>query len=183
MYDKTLPLTEDELKRVEQEYEKGSSRFKKISIIAPMLGIGALIAPPEFWNFVKIFDKKKNLRDLEDVTEPMYQSSIMIIIVVITVALAILLSYYAFVHFIKKDLKGKEKIRGEYKVVRVQHLSKKVAENLEGLDTVLHFEKNTSKIKKHLFKKSEKPELLDAKGIIIESSKHAGIIFLEEIVE
>tara|TARA_R110001583_G_scaffold38823_1_gene125113 strand:+ start:209 stop:760 length:552 start_codon:yes stop_codon:yes gene_type:complete len=182
MNNSTLPITPEELKKVEKEYEEGNAKFKKTAIIAPILGISALMAPPELWNFIKIFDKKQGIRKLKDVTEPMYENPTMIGIVLSCVILAIVFTYFAYVHSTKKDLKEKEKIRGEFKVVKVENLSKKVAENLEGLDTVLHFEKNDSKIKKHLFKKSEKPELLNAKGIIIETSKHAGIIFLEEIV-
>ncbi|WP_144669213.1 hypothetical protein [Dokdonia sp. Hel_I_53] len=183
MNNNTLPMTPEELKAIEKEYEKGNSKLKKTSIIAPGLGIAALFAPPELWNFIKFFDKKRTIRNLEDVAEPMYKSPTMIIIVVIGVALTIFLTYYAFVRSVKRDLEDKEKIREEFNVIGVKNLSKKVAENLEGLDTVLHFEKNNSKIKKHLFKKSKNPELLNAKSILIERSKHAGIIFLEEIIK
>lgn len=176
-------MTPEELKIIEKKYEKEYSKFKKTLIVAPVLGITALLAPPELWNFIKYFDKKRTIRNLEDVTEPMYKTPTMITIVIIFVVLSISFTYYAFVYFLKKDLKDKEKIRGQYNVIRIENLSKKVSENLEGLDTVLHFEKNNSKIKKHLFKKSENPELLNAKKILIERSKHTGEIFLQEIIK
>lgn len=176
-------MTPEELKIIKKKYDKGYSKFKKTSIIAPVVGIAALLAPPELWNFIKLFDKKRTIRNLEDVAEPMYKNPTMIIIVIIVVILVIFFTYYAFVRFVKKDLEEKEKIRGQYNVIRIENLSKKVAENLEGLDTVLHFEKTNSKIKKHLFKKSENPELLNAKKILIERSKHAGEIFLQEIIK
>lgn len=183
MNNRTLRMTPEELKIIEKKYKKGCSKFKKTLIIAPVLGIIALLAPPELWNFIKLFDKKRTIRNLEDVTVPMYKNTTMIIIVIIVVILAIFFTYYAFVRFVKKDLEEKEKVRGEFNVIRIENLSKKVAENLEGFDTVLHFEKNNSKLKKHLFKKSENPELLNAKKILIERSKHTGEIFLQEIIK
>ena len=57
-----------------------------------------------------------------------------------------------------------------------------VAKKLDGLDTVLHFEKNEFKIKKHLFNKSKNPELLKAKSILIECSKYSRTIFKEKII-
>ncbi|QCX38425.1 hypothetical protein FF125_08270 [Aureibaculum algae] len=183
MNNTTIPLTPEELKVVETKYNKGITKLKKVLVIAPILGIVSLLTPPEFWNVIKIFDKKRSIRNLEDLTEPMYHSSTMIIIVILAVICSILLTYFAYVHYVKKDFNEKVKLRGDYKVVRVENLSKRVAENLDGLDTILHFEKNDTKIKKHLFKKSKNPELLNAKGITIEISKHSGIIFLERIIE
>lgn len=182
MENKIIPLTNDEIKIIKEKYEKGFTKFKTTSIIAPILGICALFAPPEFWNFIKIFDKKKNIRNLEDVTEPMYQSPIMILIVLLFISLTIALVYFGFVKNYKKDLNEKVKLRGEFKVKRVENLSRKVAENLDGLDTVLHFEENNLKVKKHLFKKSKNPDFLNSKKIIIEQSKYSRTVFLEEIV-
>ena len=178
-----LPLTSDELRKVQTEYKKRYSRFKNTSLIAPILGIIALFTPPEVWNFIKYFDKKQGIRKLEDMNEYMFQSPTMIIIVILSVSVIIFLNYYAFVRPIKKDLEDKQKFRGHFKVSRIEHLSKRVSKNLDGLDTILHFEKNNSKIRKHLFKKFNNPELLNAKGITIEQSKHAAIIFLESIIE
>ncbi|WP_010522156.1 hypothetical protein [Aquimarina agarivorans] len=178
-----LPLTPDELKIIRKEYDKGNRKFRKVYITGPILGVLALFTPPELWNFIKFFDKYKNIRKLEDVTEPMYLNLTMIVIILLANIIIIALYYFAFVYYLKKDLEEKEKISNEFKVIRVENLGQKIAENLEGLDTVLHFENNPTEIKKHLFNKSEKPELLNAKRIIIEQSKNSKIIFLEQIIE
>lgn len=179
----TLPLTSSELEIIQKKYEKRYSKYKNSSIITIILGIAALFTPPEVWNFIKYFDKKQGIRNLEDVNDYMFQNTIMIVIVILSVIAIIFLSHYIFVLPLKKDLEGKEKIRSQFQVIRVENLNKKIAEKLDGLDTVLHFEKNKSSIKKHLFNKVDKPELLFAKGIIIEQSKNAGIIFLEQLIE
>ncbi len=178
-----LPLTSNELKKVETEYQRRYSRFKNTSLIAPFIGIIALFTPPEIWNVIKYLDKRQGMRKLEDMNEYMFQSPNMIIIVILLITVIIFLNYHILVKPIKKDLEDKQKFRGYFKVSNIEHLSKKVSKNLDGLDTILHFEKNNSKIRKHLFKKIKTPELLNAKGIIIEQSKHSGIIFLESIIE
>ncbi|MFS4418312.1 hypothetical protein [Maribacter sp. 2307ULW6-5] len=179
----TLPLTSNELEIIQKKYEKRYSKFKSTSLIAIILGIAALFTPPEVWNFLKVFDKKQGIRNLEDVNEYMFQNPTMIVIVILAVTSIIFLSKYIFINPLKKDLKEKEKIRGQFQITRIENIGKRVSEKLGGLDTILHFEKNTTKIKKHLFNKTDKPELLNAKGIIIEQSKHTGIIFLEKIIQ
>ena len=178
-----LPLTNDELKVVQTEYNKRYSRFETTSLIAPILGIIALFTPPEVWNFIKYFDKKQGIRKLEDVNDYMFQSPTMIIIVILIVTAVVFLNYYIFVRPLKKDLTEKMKIRGQYRIISVENISKKVSENLDGLDTILHFEKNQTKIKKHLFKKSDNPALTSAKNIVIDQSKNAGVIFSETILQ
>lgn len=178
-----LPLTSAELDILKRKYEKRYAKFKSVSVVASLLGILALFTPPKIWNFIKYFDKKQSIRNLEDVNEYMFQNPTMVIIVILSVIAVGFFSHFIYIKPLKKDLNDKLKTRGKFKVIRIENISKRVSEKLDGLDTILHFEKNNSKIKKHLFKKADNPELIHAKEIVIEQSKHTGIIFSETIMD
>jgi len=175
-----MQLTDSEIKVLETKYEDGINKVKKTFVTSLIFSFVLIVLPVDLWNIIII--PRKRALNLPDVTEPMYQNITMIVILCFVIILATVLSYIAFVYFIKKDLKFKEKIGGTFKVVRIENISKMVAEKLDGQDTILHFEKNSAKIDKHLFKKAEKPELLNAHSIFIECSKYSRTLFKEEIV-
>tara|TARA_R110000764_G_scaffold2178_1_gene9359 strand:+ start:1265 stop:2149 length:885 start_codon:yes stop_codon:yes gene_type:complete len=173
-------LLDTEIKILKEKYNESIQNVKKISVITILIAVIALLLPIELWNIIII--PRKRLHNLPEIVEPMYENVSMIIILIIIVTLTPILTYYGFSYLIKKDLKYKDKIRGIYKIERIENLSKMVAKKLDGLDTVLHFEKNEFKIKKHLFNKSKNPELLKAKSILIECSKYSRTIFKEKII-
>src|SRR5690554_3279518 len=173
-----MQLTDSEIKVLETKYEDGLNKVKKTFVTSLIFSFVLIVLPVDLWNIIII--PRKRALNLPDVTEPMYQNITMIVILCFVIILATVLLYIAFVYFIKKDLKFKEKIGGTFKVVRIENISKMVAEKLDGQDTILHFEKNSTKIDKHLFKKAEKPELLNAHSIFIECSKYSRTLFKEE---
>ena len=178
--EKNHKLLETEIKILKQKYNESIQKVKKVSLATILFAVIALLFPVELWNIIII--PRKRMHNLPDIVEPMYENVPMIIILIIIVTLTPILTYYGFSYLIKKDLKYKDKISGIYKVERIENLSKMVANKLDGLDTVLHFEKNESKIKRHLFNKSKNPELLKAKSILIECSKYSRTIFKEKII-
>ncbi len=173
-------LLDTEIKILKQKYNKSIQKVKKASFATILFAIIALLLPVELWNIIVI--PRKRIHNLPEIVEPMYENVSMIIILIIIVTLTPVLTYYGFSYLIKKDLKYKDKISGIYKVERIENLSKMVAKKLDGLDTVLHFEKNESKINKHLFNKSKNPELLNAKSILIECSMYSRTVFKEKII-
>lgn len=69
------------------------------------------------------------------------------------------------------------------KVKNIEHLNEKLAAEMEGnKDTILHFEKNSGKIKTFYFNKEQHPEYLDAKKLLIERAKYSKIEFKSEIL-
>lgn len=174
-----MKLTTQDIKILKNNYANGVAKFKRNSIFAAVLGLIGLVAPVEVWNSIKHLSRRRN--DVEDFIDPIYTNMSMVIVILLFVIFAIVINYFSTVYFAKKDLESKEKIGGIFNVNRIEHLSPQVAEKLDGLDTVLHFEKNDSKIKKHLFNKSQSPELLNAKTISIEQSKYTSVVFKQEI--
>ena len=99
------------------------------------------------------------------------------------VGLIWLMMYYLNIYKIKKDLKYKEKVIGKVMVKKIEYLSDKLAESMEGnKDTILHFEKNPFRIKKFFFNKKQFPQYLEAKEILIERAKYSEIEFKTEII-
>tara|TARA_R110002033_G_scaffold168962_2_gene209074 strand:+ start:143 stop:1027 length:885 start_codon:yes stop_codon:yes gene_type:complete len=173
-------LLDTEIKILKENYNEGIQKVKKVSLATILFAVIALFLPVEIWNIIIIPRKRRH--NLPDVVEPMYENATMIIILTIIVLLTPIITYYAFGYMIKKDLKYKVKISGTYKVERIEKLSRMVAKKLDGLDTVLHFENNKSKINRHLFNKSKNPELLNAKSIHLECSKYSRTVFKQKII-
>ena len=173
------PLSATDIKFLEGKLLENIAMVKKASLTTWILGILALFLPVDIWNILILPDLMAN--NVSEVTEPMYQQTEAVIIFLILAVGTPLLTYYAFVYAIKKDLKLKEKLNGTFQVKRIENISKRVAEKLEGLDTILHFEKNEFKINRHLFNKKLKPELLEAQVVLIELAEHSRIVLKQEI--
>lgn len=172
-------MSDEDKKLLERLLDKRIAKVKKVSITTLILAIIGLVLPANLWNILILPDRMAG--NVPDVTTPMYENMVVVFILSTIVILTPLLTYYAFVYFIRKDLRCKEKLSGTFKVKRIESISKRVAEKLEGLDTILHFEKNEFKINRHLFNKKLNPELLNAQIVLIELAKYSRIVLKQEV--
>lgn len=177
-------MNPEEIQIIRGKYEFGVSKLNKTILISLFLGVSALLAPEEVWQFIGLFRKRIHRNDSE-VSGTMVESLGVIqafCLVASIILVVLLITYFVHIHYYKKDLATKEKVCGEVRVTKIEHLSRAVAEKLDGLDTVLHFEPNKQKISKKNFNKQDRPDLLNAKSVVVEIAKYSGYEFKCEII-
>ena len=106
------------------------------------------------------------------------------LLMILTIGAFWIIMYFVMnIHNLRKDLKHKVKVSAKVKVKKIEHLSAKVAEAMEGnKDTILHFEKNSFKVKNFYFNKKIYPKYLNAQEILIERAKYSKIEFKSDIL-
>ena len=124
-----LPLTLNETITIENLYHKGKNKFRKSAIILLLIWFFILFVRAAFWNFMKSIVKRRYDQGTENYSAQMYQNLPVAITISIVVALIIFFYYYANVYHQKKDSIAKLKVRKEYTVVKIEHLSAKLITN------------------------------------------------------
>jgi hypothetical protein len=171
-----IKLNQDEFEILEKKYKSNWKFQIMIGIAGLIIGTLALFVPLDILGKARQSGVTGSLVNNNGIVNSF-------IFMVVFVGVIWVFMYIININDLRKDLKNQIKIIGQVKIKRIENLSPKIAESLEGnKDTILHFEKNRFGIKKFYFKKTASPEYLNAKEMIIERAKYSKHVFKTEIL-
>jgi hypothetical protein len=172
-----MKFEKKEVEMISEKYEANISFIKKIAIFG-LIVCGILAFVP-----LGIFGRGRR----EGISVSLIEEFGFIpafLVVLGIVSIVCLIFYLINIPNLRKDLEMQEKVIGKVKVNRIEHLSPKLAMEMEGnKDTILHFEPNDFGIKTFYFNKSKTPHFLSARFMEIERAKYSKIEFKNEILE
>ena len=180
---KTVAMTNENVKFLEEILERNIRWFWKIIMWASIiLGI-TLFIPAEILSLFR-----RRLRN-ENVTGQLFfelgpTNVFLFLIIPAIIIITLIYLYVLHIPKIKKDIINKEKEIGIIKVKEIKELSERDKKDLMGTaDHIIKFEKNPFKIDETYFLKMSRPELMSAKGYVVEVSKIAKVEFERKIIE
>lgn len=165
--EKLIPLTPEEAGVLKQKLKSNRNDLVKYSLIGLALGTITIFIP------LDILGKARR----QGITGSLVENNGLVssfTLMIGTITFFGLIWYFLTNHRLKKDLKLNMKVSEMVKIRRIEHLSYKLASEMEGAkDTILHFEKNAGNIKTFYFNKEQHPEYLDATKLLIERAKYS----------